>query len=79
MCTAACVPKALRIGFVLQPLKSRLAYYRSQNHTTYAPGIDQGDALQDLAFRTLLYRYFFFGWLYKDVSRGSLLERSAAW
>ncbi len=35
--------------------------------------------MQDLAFRTLLYRYFFFGWLFKDVSRGSLLERAAAW
>jgi hypothetical protein len=31
------------------------------------------------AFRTLLYRYFFFAWLFHDVSRGSLLERAAAW
>jgi hypothetical protein len=31
------------------------------------------------AFRTLLYRYFFFGWLFRDVNRGSLLERAAAW
>lgn len=35
--------------------------------------------LQELAFRTLLYRYFFFGWLFKDASRGNLFERSAAW
>ncbi|HSV34107.1 MAG TPA: hypothetical protein VLI46_01060 [Ramlibacter sp.] len=35
--------------------------------------------MQDPAFRTLLYRYFFFGWLFKDVSRGNLLERAAAW
>jgi hypothetical protein len=35
--------------------------------------------VQDLAFRTLLHRYFFFGWLFRDVSRGNLLERSAAW
>lgn len=35
--------------------------------------------MQDLAFRTLLYRYFFFGWLFRDVTRGSLLERAAAW
>ena len=35
--------------------------------------------MQDLAFGTLLYRYFFFGWLFKDVNRGSLLERAAAW
>lgn len=32
-----------------------------------------------LAFRTLLYRYFFFGWLFRDVNRGTLLERAAAW
>jgi len=31
------------------------------------------------AFRTLLYRYFFFGWLFKDAHRGNLLERAAAW
>ncbi len=29
--------------------------------------------------RTLLYRYLFFDWLFKDVSRGNLLERAAAW
>jgi hypothetical protein len=28
---------------------------------------------------TLLYRYFFFGWLFRDVNRGNLLERAAAW
>ena len=33
----------------------------------------------ELAFRTLLYRYFFFAWLFKDTSRGSVLERAAAW
>ena len=37
------------------------------------------EAMQDLAFRTLLYRYFFFGWLFRDVNRGSALERAAAW
>lgn len=35
--------------------------------------------MQDPAFRTLLYRYFFFAWLFKDVSHGNLGERSAAW
>jgi hypothetical protein len=30
-------------------------------------------------FRTLLYRYFFFAWLFRDVNRGSRLERAAAW
>lgn len=32
-----------------------------------------------MSFGTLLYRYFFFGWLFKDVNRGNVLERSAAW
>ena len=35
--------------------------------------------MQDTAFSTLLYRYFFFGWLFKDASCGNLFERSAAW
>ncbi|MBI2771664.1 MAG: hypothetical protein HYX47_18710 [Burkholderiales bacterium] len=35
--------------------------------------------MPDPAFRTLLYRYFFFAWLYRDASRGNLLERAAAW
>jgi hypothetical protein len=34
--------------------------------------------VQELAFRTLLYRYFFFSWLFRDVSQGSALERAAA-
>ena len=29
--------------------------------------------------RSLLYRYFFFDWLFRDVSRGNALERAAAW
>lgn len=28
---------------------------------------------------SLVYRYFFFGWLFRDVNRGTLLERAAAW
>jgi len=32
-----------------------------------------------MSFSILLYRYFFFGWLFKDVNRGNLLERAAAW
>jgi len=35
--------------------------------------------VQELSFRTLLYRYFFFGWMFRDVTRGNLLERAAAW
>ena len=32
-----------------------------------------------MSFPTLLYRYFFYGWLFRDASRGNLLQRSAAW
>lgn len=32
-----------------------------------------------MPLRILLYRYFFFGWLFRDASRGSRLERAAAW
>ena len=35
--------------------------------------------MADLRFKTLLYRYFFFGWLFRDVSKGDLYERSLAW
>lgn len=35
--------------------------------------------MADCPFRVLLYRYFFFGWLFKDVSKGNVFERSAAW
>lgn len=31
-----------------------------------------------LTFRALLYRYFFYGWLFRDVSRGNRLEKAAA-
>ena len=34
--------------------------------------------MQDIAFTTLLYRYFFFGWLFKDATRGNVFERAAA-
>lgn len=30
-------------------------------------------------FRTLLYRYWFFAWLFRDAGRGTVFERSAAW
>ena len=33
----------------------------------------------DPAFGRLLYRYFFFAWLFKDAGRGGLLERADAW
>jgi len=29
--------------------------------------------------QSLLYRYFFFGWLFRDASAGTLFERAAAW
>ena len=31
-----------------------------------------------MPFSTLLYRYFFYDWLFRDASRGTLLERAAA-
>lgn len=34
----------------------------------------------ETSFRTLLYRYLFFGWLFEDMTRQrSLFERAAAW
>lgn len=32
-----------------------------------------------MPFSTLLYRYLFFDWLFEDVTRGSRLQRAAAW
>lgn len=32
-----------------------------------------------LSFRVLLYRYLFFGWLFRDMRHGNVFERSAAW
>lgn len=34
--------------------------------------------MQEQRFSTLLYRYFFFAWLFRDVSRGNAFERAAA-
>lgn len=33
----------------------------------------------ELPFHALLYRYFFFAWLFKDASQCDLLARAAAW
>ena len=35
--------------------------------------------MQQQSSPSLLYRYFFFGWLFLDVSRGDRVERNAAW
>jgi hypothetical protein len=35
--------------------------------------------MAELPFKILLYRYFFFSWLFKDVNKGDVYERSAAW
>ncbi|AKJ30309.1 hypothetical protein AAW51_3618 [Caldimonas brevitalea] len=32
-----------------------------------------------MPLRTLLYRYWFFAWLFRDVGRGNVFERAAAW
>ena len=39
----------------------------------------QPASLVPTTFRQLLYRYWFFGWLFRDVNRANLLERAAAW
>jgi hypothetical protein len=33
----------------------------------------------DLPLRTLLYRYFFYGWLFRDAQQGNTWERAACW
>lgn len=33
----------------------------------------------EASFSDLLYRYFFFGWLFRDATRGTVFERAAAW
>ncbi len=35
--------------------------------------------MDPLPTRTLLYRYLFYGWLFRDVNRGNLFERAQAW
>jgi hypothetical protein len=44
-----------------------------------APRGPVGESERTMTFGTLLYRYFFFGWLFKDVNRGNVFERAAAW
>jgi hypothetical protein len=34
--------------------------------------------MQYVPFRSLLYRYLFYGWLFRDASRGNRLEQAAA-
>ena len=35
--------------------------------------------MHTLTFSSLLYRYLFYGWLFRNADRGSMLERAAAW
>ena len=35
--------------------------------------------MQERELSPVFYRYFFFGWLFRDAGRGSLSERRAAW
>ena len=35
-----------------------------------------GAHVNDLPFRTLLYRYFFFGWLFKEAGGDNMFERA---
>ena len=34
--------------------------------------------MQYVPFRSLLYRYFFYGWLFRDANRGNRVEQAAA-
>jgi hypothetical protein len=43
------------------------------------PACEDAMTAVSLPFRTLLYRYFFYGWLFRDAMRGNSWERSAAW
>ena len=51
-----------------------LAHPDSRPDTRPAEGPD----FDGLSFRTRLYRYFFYAWLFRDADSGSSLERSAA-
>lgn len=35
--------------------------------------------MENDSFLSLLYRYFFFSWLFRDADRGGSAERAAAW
>lgn len=35
--------------------------------------------MEEISFWTLLYRYFFFDWLFKNAGHGNAFERAAAW
>jgi hypothetical protein len=44
------------------------------------PQSDQHDSAPEIPFRTLLYRFMFFEWMFADISAArNLLERHAAW
>src|SRR5689334_9819571 len=58
-----------------------LLYRRTTNQLKGSQRIMQHSAPSTVSepLHSLLYRYFFFDWLFRDVSRGNLLERAAAW
>ncbi len=44
------------------------------------PGLPPLQAPQaTLSLRQMVYRYWFFGWLFRDVNRANLFDRAAAW
>ena len=47
------------------------------HHTGASAAATSGAARMPL--RQLVYRYWFFGWLFEDVNRKGLFERAAAW
>jgi hypothetical protein len=47
-------------------------------HHSHQVGASKAEA-PPLTLRQLLYRYWFFGWLFEDVNAKGLFERAAAW
>jgi hypothetical protein len=46
--------------------------------TPVPPLLSAAAPLDDVSLRVRVYRYFFYGWLFRDADAGTALERSAA-
>lgn len=59
---------------------SKASYKPPAGPAKYCPDPEPlpGDPVNDLPFHTLLYRYFFFGWLFRELGDGNLFERAVA-
>jgi hypothetical protein len=43
------------------------------------PDAAKATSMESASSRNLFYRYFFYGWLFRDVGHGNLWQRSQAW